>query len=405
MSWKKHWYVIEPLDVLLFREAKPFSPGEGAWAKGQFPPMPNVVFQALRSALKDIQDLNFLGAFLLDPGDNLCLPTPKDLVAIAKVPITDGSNDQEEGDINKSSSDWHHTRRMQPIDKQDTAWKHICYPNGDSENVIAPMVAPSIKELERDEKNKTQEIVTRTDPWLTATALSQYLNGESLTDPKQFREDPWDIQIQPHIKMATDKRQVAEKDGYFTEVAIRLKPGWKLVAAISKEIPNNTVIRLGGEGHRALVYQPKEFKEFAEWNKLNEFLTRSNNSTSAYLITPGLAEKADSVYGVYPSSWQDTLHGCASDRPILWGGVSKVSRRPSSSEHRQTLTKEKTEEKTGKEFAFLPQRAFVPPGTVYVFKDKPSQGDRLLPELYGDRTKWLQSFYQLGYGTLLWSKK
>ena len=46
-----YWYAIEPLDVLLFREAKPFSPGEGSWAKGLFPPLPSTVFQALRSIL------------------------------------------------------------------------------------------------------------------------------------------------------------------------------------------------------------------------------------------------------------------------------------------------------------------------------------------------------------------
>ena len=404
MNWTKHWYAIEPLDVLLFREAKPFSPGEGAWAKGQFPPMPNVVFQALRSALTlDIRDLNFLGAFLLDPDNNLCLPTPKDLVAIAKAKITDGSEEQKEDDLDKFSSDWHRSLRMQPADiykntkEEDIAWNHTCY----ADNGVIPMVVPC-KELVRDEEAKTQEVVTRTDPWITAKALGQYLSGNYPDDPTQFRECPWNIQIQPHIKMATDKRQVAEKDGYFTEVAIRLKPGWKLVAAISKEIPDNTVIRLGGEGHRALVYQ---LEEFEQWDKLNEFLTPSDNSTSAYLLTPGLAAKADSVYGVYPSSWQNALHGCASDRPILWGGVSKVSRRPASSEIRQTLTQEKTEGKEGKEFAFLPQRAFIPPGTVYVFRNKPPQGDRLLPELTSDRKQWLNSFYQLGYGTLLWSKK
>lgn len=32
-----YWYVIEPLNVLLFRESKPFSPGAGSWAKGLFP--------------------------------------------------------------------------------------------------------------------------------------------------------------------------------------------------------------------------------------------------------------------------------------------------------------------------------------------------------------------------------
>ncbi|NJO86033.1 MAG: hypothetical protein HC818_05105 [Synechococcaceae cyanobacterium RM1_1_27] len=46
-----HWYALDPIDVLLFRESKPFSPGEGSWAKGLFPPMPTTIFQALRSAL------------------------------------------------------------------------------------------------------------------------------------------------------------------------------------------------------------------------------------------------------------------------------------------------------------------------------------------------------------------
>ena len=40
------WYTIDPIDLLLMREAKPFSPGDGSWAKGQFPPLPITVFQA-----------------------------------------------------------------------------------------------------------------------------------------------------------------------------------------------------------------------------------------------------------------------------------------------------------------------------------------------------------------------
>ena len=32
------WYTITPLDTVLFRDAKPFAPGERAWAGSVFPP-------------------------------------------------------------------------------------------------------------------------------------------------------------------------------------------------------------------------------------------------------------------------------------------------------------------------------------------------------------------------------
>lgn len=85
-----HWYSLTPVDVLLFRESKPFSPGEGAWAKGQFPPLPVTVFQAMRSAIapyatraqRQKRDLSFLGPFLRQDETTLWLPTPKDLVCV-----------------------------------------------------------------------------------------------------------------------------------------------------------------------------------------------------------------------------------------------------------------------------------------------------------------------------------
>ena len=84
---KLKWYSITPIDVLLFRESKPFSPGDGSWAKGLFPPMPITVFHALRSLLpyrsqptEKNRDLNFLGVFLMDADDTVWVPTPKDLI-------------------------------------------------------------------------------------------------------------------------------------------------------------------------------------------------------------------------------------------------------------------------------------------------------------------------------------
>jgi CRISPR-associated protein (Cas_Cmr3) len=44
-----YWYTLTPLDVLLFRDAKPFTPGERAWAGGNFPPTGHAISGAIRS--------------------------------------------------------------------------------------------------------------------------------------------------------------------------------------------------------------------------------------------------------------------------------------------------------------------------------------------------------------------
>jgi CRISPR-associated protein Cmr3 len=53
----------------------------------------------------------------------------------------------------------------------------------------------------------------------------------------------------PHIQMKSGERQVKEEEGYFTEVAVRLHSGWKLVAGMSHKLEKTEVVRLGGEGH------------------------------------------------------------------------------------------------------------------------------------------------------------
>lgn len=144
-----YWYAIEPLDVLLFREAKPFSPGEGSWAKGLFPPLPNTLFQSLRSALPfyaDKQrDLEFIGPFLLNQ-DILYLPTPKDLLAIKVL----NAGEDAEDDLHEAITDWHRTIRFQAIDNFDP-------------DKLALMVTPPIE---------ANEIVCRPKSWIKAKALT-----------------------------------------------------------------------------------------------------------------------------------------------------------------------------------------------------------------------------------------
>jgi CRISPR-associated protein Cmr3 len=413
------WFTIEPLDVLLFREAKPFSPGEGAWAKGQFPPMPITVFQALRS-LEDFygtekenkrRDLKFIGPFLMDEKNELWLPTPKDLIAIKDI-----GKDGENENPNQISIDWKRLDRLRTKSEQPN-WEHLVFPSNSLDPMVSPQLEKGKKEGEKEGGKEVEKefVCGFPKPWIKAKVLCQYLQGEIPTSPKDFCDDPWSEQVLPHIQMETGARQVKDSEGYFTEVAIRLKPGWKLVAGMGvKEkdsgdkspqetnipspnaspskglkIDENKVIRLGGEGHRALV---SPLKDWDGWDKLKQFLTPTDKNI-AYLLTPGLAraETNAPVYGAYPEEWHDRLAGCATNRPLLWGGVSSIKRRLPNSEEKGDL-----------EFALLPQRAFVPTGTVYVF-NKPAPCNQLLLPNVGE--KWVETFRMLNYGMLLWGTR
>jgi len=389
MSW--YWYAIAPLDVLMFRESKPFIPGEGSWAKGLFPPMPATVFHALRSAKYDgihksdrdqripqSELKEFIGPFLLDEQQNLWLPTPKDLLGVCER----NTKDDDENNFDETVANWKRTTQLQSS-QEIAGWEYVQH----DAKTLAPMVPPGLDENEF--------ICGRPQPWIKATALIEYLKGNPLKDTSDFCDDPWGTQIMPHTQMKPGERQVKDEEGYFTEVAVRLKPGWSLVAGISLDLgQSQEVIRLGGEGHRAMISPLNKDSEFCkQWTELEQFQTPKNDSNLAYLLTPGLGlvEERDKPlrYGVYPSSWHNCLQGCVSDRSLLSGGISQIRRKNS-------ITKEPGEF----EFAFLPQRAFVPPGTVYLFKDAPPPGSSLLPN---QDQPWLETFAKLNYGKLLWS--
>jgi CRISPR-associated protein Cmr3 len=342
--------------------------------------------------------MQFWGPFLMDEFNEVWLPTPKDLVGVKRKDSRD-SNQEDEDD------DWTSVTRLVPQSEQ-TDWEYISFP----ENHLKPLVSPQLhpQEFDGPPPYRVYEVVLGPlKPWMKLTALVKYLKGELLKNPKNFTDDPWGVQILPHIKMEPGTRQVSDREGYFTEVAIRLKPGWKFAAAMNpkiSKIDSTVVVRLGGEGHRALV-SPINFSD--DWQQLERFITPNPDSSIAYLLTPGLArtegEKPHQlVYSAYPEVWKDILIGCATSRPLLWGGISSIQR--------SQLDTLRETEKTW-EFSLLPQRAFVPPGTVYLF-DKNASDDwlkklpsdyRLLPQLESPQN-WLDTFKNLNYGLLLWGQ-
>ena len=421
------WYKVDPIDLLLMREAKPFSPGDGSWAKGQFPPLPITVFQALRSATpwqensRDRQhNLTFTGPFLLHDSPEgettLWLPTPQDLVCIMPRAVladdsADDSDNQAEEDFTEVATEWERTARFQPLDHENLAWKHLGLDSDFfSEGQLVPMVPP-MRSHESNPQNRNACLYRRSQPdknpeiwdtisgrpksWIRADALIRYLKGEVLTDKACFCEDPWDTQVLPHIKVQPGTRQVEEGDGYFTEVAIRMRPNWQLVAGISAEL-DAKVVRLGGEGHRALLERMPSPPPC--WEELQAFRKPKNGCATAYVLTPALAETTagSECFGLIPHAWQSALRSCVGDRPLLGGGMSVF--------RKEVVTDGKKELKQN--VAFQPQRAFVSPGTIYRFKGeqistKLPNLSNLLPNEGGN---WLTTLNSLNYGILLWGK-
>jgi CRISPR-associated protein Cmr3 len=408
-----HWYTLEPVDLLLFRDSRPFLPGEGSWAKGLFPPMPSTVFQALRTLLPrlDYDDPNrdqkrnydFIGPFLLQEtmGSKpiLWLPTPKDLLGVFSRSFNE--IDEEEHNYRQ----WKRTIRLQPLNLNDPNWEFIefdnkVFPNGG----IVPMVP--LTGFGQDKNSNTLDpqaefIGNPPPPWIKAEVLAAYLKGVNPSSLEDFHDDPWSIQVLPHIRLKSDQRQAFEEDGYFTEVAIRLNPGWKILAGLhggeaeSETVPSG-IVRLGGEGHHAIVDQLKVKPHGLELFSPSDFKKQEKGSHNiAYLLTPGLAQVdlLEPIYGIYPHSWRIHLKGCVSDRPILWGGISTFQKKPK--DPNATASKEP------KSSSFQPQRAYVAPGTVYHFRDSGISETHLLPD--GD-SNWLRTLKKLNYGTLIWGQ-
>src|SRR4028119_1099913 len=72
------WYTLTQLDVWLFRDAKPFTPGERAWAGSVFPPNGHAIAGALSAFLNRLKNekLELKGPFFCYDYQNLYFPRP-----------------------------------------------------------------------------------------------------------------------------------------------------------------------------------------------------------------------------------------------------------------------------------------------------------------------------------------
>ncbi|KPQ33179.1 MAG: hypothetical protein HLUCCA11_19435 [Phormidesmis priestleyi Ana] len=387
-----HWYTLTPLDVLLLRDAKPFTSGERAWASSTFPPNGQAIAGALRGLLGTQQHITLRGAFLCHQ-QTLYLPRPLNYVG---------------------------AQRLTPVKwLQD----HPCAFMKWDERKPAPLVLEN--RLEEEELAAQQQShMVKPDPqlrqYLPAPMVMKLLKNQPLSDADwhcqgQERPYPWTVETRSHNALAVGTRQVKESDGYFVENAIRLDANWQLAIGLDAQThallqpqENALTMRLGGEGHRVILSAAPELTE--QWAAISQQSNQnfaSDTRSMAYLVTPGVFErkrKEQSTCRAYPWEWKlahgDKDYG-AKGKP---GGNEEPRNLVSVATAKALPLAGRLRDPKGGSIP-SPQVFAAPPGSAY-YMERPQGLFQDLPQVNGKdnrpRPNKANTWRQLGYSELLW---
>lgn len=395
-----YWYTLTPLDILLLRDAKPFTPGQRAWAGSVFPPNGHAIAGSLRGLLQTNCKLTLKGPFLCKY-DTLYFPRP----------------------LNYAGN-----QRLIPAPwlQEEQANHHSCQMLWDRRQP-APLLLHDrhqTKDAKAAQKHYRQ--------FLMANQIKQLLAGKTLPLHEINCEDdespvPWVVESRPHNAIQAGTRQVKDEDGYFVENGIRLKDGWSLAIAVDDETHtylaskgSTLLLRLGGEGHRALLQPAPQLRE--QWEELQtlsrDVVTKAKATQQphvgsrviAYLITPGVFEKPDNgamICQAWPWEWKLAHTSNSNQKPGPLVSVATDKPVPISCRIRDTKDpKQKDLPVTQRSSIPAPQVFAAPAGSVYyleqpadLFQDQPKKIDK---ESNEEIDNPVHNRRKLGYTEILW---
>lgn len=363
-----YWYSLTPLDILLCRDAKPFSPGARAWAASIFPPPGHTIAGAIRGVLQANREIQLTGVFYCRQDSNtgdLHLYLPRPLGFVNSQPL-----------IPLKWLEGHHLSHAL-WDKQQPC----------------PLV---ISKTETQDTLLEQEKVKYRN-YLPCEVIVNYLKQGVI--PKEAwlvqypgEDQPWVVETRSHNHIETNSKQVKDADGYFVENAIRMLPNWKLGIAVdeathqqlSSRLPLS--LRLGGEGHQVILERQTSLDH--QWQELIQ-QSQQNQQTEhraiAYLVTPGVFERntnSQAVCKPYPWEWK-----LADKGPLVSIATEKAMAISCRIRDRQKKDRSIP----------APQVFAAPPGSQY-YLNSPQSLFQDSPQAPPKVRKWRN----LGYSQLLW---
>ena len=378
-----NWYKLTPLDILMLRDAKPFSPQERAWAGSIFPPNGHTIAGAFRGILGENKDFKIVGPFLCyqNTENTLYLPRPLGFVkSVPLVPLTW----ETESYINNALWD-----KTQPC----------------------PLVRPhNSKDDDEDDKDdfvKCSGVEAKFRQYLPYCVVKKYLETGKIDKNdwniiKDSHEDkPWQEETRSHNSIEPGTKQVKDADGYFVEKAIRLHQNWSFAIGINHEITTPATIRLGGEGHRVIVEScPELGEQWQELQKISRDNFQADTKSIAYLVTPGVFERPHQDHPDHP---EKRINLC---RPYPWEWKLKDGNFVSMSTDKAVPISCRIREKEDNTKSITksipaPQVFAAPPGSLY-YLNKPQGLFQDNERLANEQKNRVNNWRQLGYSEMLW---
>ncbi len=359
-----YWYTLTPLDVLLFRDAKPFTPGERAWAGGSFPPTGHAISGAIRSILADRQPQpRIVGPFFCHKQSTLYFPRP--LGFAGKNPLF--------------PLEW----TEHPLKSKKLLWDEF-----------QPM--PLVKSARSDSDGSDDCNEPKYRQYLPHDIVAKYLSEGKIADADwllatEGEDKPWTVEMRSHNSIEVGTRQVKPTESYFTEAAVRMFPDWSIAIGLDLELTSSPVLRLGGEGHRAILERCQVLGR--QWQDI-QYISQANfqqqQKAIAYLVTPGIFEmrrNGRSMCQAWPWEWK-LAHAPKSPAQSIDRECNLVS----VATEKPVPINGRMHSKTGKSIP-SPQMFAAPPGSMY-YLDRPQA---LFTPAVASR-----DVRKLGYSELLW---
>ncbi len=368
---------IEPNDVLMFRDGKPFSGGDDHFARGFFPPTPSTIYGAIRSHILSIKSAEFES--FKKGSDNISESIREEIgtpsrsgkmkireISIAKI---------EDGSIVQY---FPMPRDVVKNRQREEKRLYIMSPCEKLRNVVMSDIDSNLNYLWQP----IEYALENASGYLSSMDMERYLTGEGFennAEPieagKVFKTD-----IRTGIGRNRTKRAV-EKGRLYSVEYFRLNDGFGFAVEIENTslLPEKGIIRLGGDG-RSARYFPTSWGHIP-FEKIKEKISKTKRF-KILLITPAIFKKGwlfdwidektkeGSICGV-----NLRLVGACVGRPVSVGGFDLAKNLPK-----------------------VMKRA-VPAGSVYYFELKEGKVDSLFDNL------WLNSISdeksEEGFGIIL----
>lgn len=366
---------IEPNDVLMFRDGRPFSGGNDHFARGAFPPPPSTIYGALRSHILSVEWSEF-NKFA--SGDKSIIPerlyneigTPGELgtLTLRQFALAKKDNDK--------------------LEQYFPAPKDIVREKGSNngkmfllkpETIPSDLVMTNLTTKLLHLWHPTEQALENPPGFLSSEELKSYLLGNAPTNMMDS-EDIYQVEERTGILKNRTKRSV-ETGGLYSVEYFRLKDslGFSVELEGVTLLPEKGILRFGGD-HRSAYYAVSSWDNIstAEIKKKVE----DNNRFKVVLITPAIFENGWMPGGIDKNSMEGVvsgvkvkLAGACLGKPVGIGGFDLVKKMPKI------------------------MKKAVPAGSVYYFELKGSNVEAVLEKM------WLRSISdertQEGFGISL----